>query len=131
MTCLAQHRDEPLTSKAISDKVEIRSEYLAKVLGTLSRAGLVSSRRGRGGGFTLAKSPEETTVLEIVKATEPMSRFEEARPNVPEASGDWSPLHELINLAIADVEQRFQSVTLDRMLPTGNGQRESMVHRSL
>ena len=120
MSCLAEYPDEPLTSKDIADKVGIHSEYLAKVLGVLSRAGLIHSRRGRGGGFALRKSPDEMTILEIVRATEPISRFEQWPLEGPNSCQELEGLRHLINLAIRDVEQRFASTSLARVLRDGH-----------
>jgi Rrf2 family protein len=42
--------------------------YLAKHLQALSRAGIVVAERGAKGGYRLARSPAETTLLDIVVA---------------------------------------------------------------
>jgi Rrf2 family protein len=44
--------------------------YLNKQMQALSRAGIVSSTPGPRGGFRLARSPEQITVLDIVVAIE-------------------------------------------------------------
>jgi len=36
----------------------------------LAKAGLVKSNRGSGGGFTLLKTPDDVTVLEVIEAIE-------------------------------------------------------------
>lgn len=41
-------------------------EHLVKVVQELARAGLVSTRPGRGGGVRLARPPEELRVAEVV-----------------------------------------------------------------
>ncbi|POP45211.1 Rrf2 family transcriptional regulator [Superficieibacter electus] len=43
-------------------------DYLAKIFTRLSKAGLVSSIEGKGGGFRLAKPAEHITVLDVVTA---------------------------------------------------------------
>ena len=44
--------------------------YLSKVLRHMAKAGLLSSQRGKSGGFTLEMKPAEITLLDIVEATQ-------------------------------------------------------------
>ena len=46
----------------------IPAAFLGKVLQPLVVRGLLSSQRGRGGGFRLAQPPEQITLLSIVQA---------------------------------------------------------------
>ncbi len=48
----------------------ISPNYLTQILSDLRHAGLVESRRGKEGGYLLARSPEEITLLDIAVATE-------------------------------------------------------------
>ncbi|MBN2608074.1 MAG: Rrf2 family transcriptional regulator [Candidatus Fermentibacteraceae bacterium] len=45
-------------------------DHLSKVMQRLARAGMVSSRRGRGGGFTLAVSPGDIRLMDVWIALE-------------------------------------------------------------
>ncbi len=113
MVCLAENHQRPLTSTAIADRINIQSEYLAKVLGTLSRSGLVDSRRGRQGGFTLARSSSDITIMDILYATEAEARL---RPRIfdgQESTQSDHPLQQAVNLAVDDLERRFTGVTLE------------------
>ncbi len=47
---------------------QIPSEFIAKILQALVRAGLLRSTRGSGGGFSLARSTEAINLLEVVEA---------------------------------------------------------------
>jgi len=57
-------------ARQIAEDTGIPVEYLRKVLQRLTRARLVQSERGRGGGFRLGKPPAKITLLEIVEAIE-------------------------------------------------------------
>ena len=48
----------------------ISDAYLEQLVSALKKAGLVESVRGAQGGYTLAKSPENITVNEVLKALE-------------------------------------------------------------
>jgi Rrf2 family protein len=50
--------------------MDIPTGFLPQVLQELQRAGLVSSRPGRAGGYSLARLPRTITIREIVEALE-------------------------------------------------------------
>jgi Rrf2 family transcriptional regulator, iron-sulfur cluster assembly transcription factor len=69
---LRQNRG-PVTLAAISERQHISLSYLEQLFGKLRRAALVSSVRGPGGGYNLARPPASVSVADIVTAVdEPM-----------------------------------------------------------
>ncbi|QRG79339.1 Rrf2 family transcriptional regulator [Citrobacter sp. R56] len=54
-------------------------DYLAKIFTRLSKAGLVRSIEGKGGGFQLARPAEHITVLDVVNAIDGDKRIFECR----------------------------------------------------
>jgi Rrf2 family protein len=48
----------------------ISRTFLGKIVQTLAKAGVVSTRRGVGGGISLAVAPEDLTLLQIIEAIE-------------------------------------------------------------
>jgi len=48
----------------------IPARYLEQIFQKLRRAGLVTSKRGPGGGYQLARRPEEITLREVVRAVQ-------------------------------------------------------------
>ena len=68
---LSKHQeDSPMQIKDISSNANIPQNYLEQLLSKLRRAELVKSIRGARGGYTLAKSPEEIKVVDILIALE-------------------------------------------------------------
>jgi Rrf2 family protein len=67
---LAKREDGPITSREIASRFEISEAHLAKVLQRLVKVELLHSVRGPRGGFTLTRSPESVTLLEIFEAIE-------------------------------------------------------------
>lgn len=55
---------------SISESEKISHGYLERIFSKLKKAQLVKSEKGASGGYELAKSPEEITILEIVNALE-------------------------------------------------------------
>lgn len=56
--------------KDVARRQEISEKYLEAIMKKLVMEGLVSGVRGKGGGYQLARSAEECTVGEILRATE-------------------------------------------------------------
>jgi Rrf2 family protein len=56
--------------KEISKKIDSPEQFTAKVLQILTRAGLISSLKGRGGGFFFESSVAPLTLYEIIRVTE-------------------------------------------------------------
>lgn len=52
----------------ISSAQNVPKSFLAKIMQQLSKAGLVTSRRGANGGFTLARPPGKITLREAIEA---------------------------------------------------------------
>lgn len=48
----------------------VPANYLAQILSELRDGGLITSRRGKQGGYALARQPEHITLLDIVKLVE-------------------------------------------------------------
>jgi Rrf2 family protein len=61
-------RDEPVRAKDLSQATGIPSHYLSKVLRRLVLADLLVSQKGQGGGFVLARAPEDIRFLDILRA---------------------------------------------------------------
>ncbi len=69
---LALHEEEAgLTSvKDIAERTGLPQPYLEQILLALKGAGLVRSKRGVGGGYVLARPPEQITLGQIVAAVD-------------------------------------------------------------
>jgi Rrf2 family iron-sulfur cluster assembly transcriptional regulator len=69
---LALHEQEagPTSVRDIAERTAIPQPYLEQILLALKGAGLVRSKRGVGGGYVLARSPEEIRLSEILAAVD-------------------------------------------------------------
>ena len=59
--------DKPLHIRDISKAQGIPRRFLEQILLQLKRAGLLRSRKGPEGGYSLAKRPSEITVAEVIR----------------------------------------------------------------
>ena len=55
---------------------DIPRDFLAKIFQKLVRAGILTSTKGRGGGFALARPDHEVTLMQIVEAVEGPGAFD-------------------------------------------------------
>lgn len=60
----------PAQIQDISRRQDISPRYLEQIFQSLKKNGILNSKRGPQGGYCLAKSPEQITVRDIVRATE-------------------------------------------------------------
>ena len=52
----------------MAERQNIPLKYLQQILRELKDAGYLESRKGPGGGYVLARKPEEITLAEVVRA---------------------------------------------------------------
>ena len=117
MVELAHQVGEPRKTRDIAKATSVPLGYLAKVLQDLRWAGLVESRRGLNGGFTLSRPPAETTVREVVDAVRPMQRITTCPLGRAEhAAGKLCPLHRMLDRLIAETTRAFEKTTLEDLL---------------
>lgn len=67
---LLGYEDRALTSEYIAGSVNTNPVSIRRVLGLLTKAGLVVTTEGAGGGASLARSPEKITLADIYRAVE-------------------------------------------------------------
>ena len=68
---LALHSDAgPTSVRDIAERTALPQPYLEQILLALKGAGLVRSKRGVGGGYTLAREASEITLAQIVSAVD-------------------------------------------------------------
>lgn len=68
MVEVASHSGRAITTAEIAERQDIPYQFLRKVARTLAGRGLLVSERGGKGGLTLARAPEDISVLDILRA---------------------------------------------------------------
>ncbi len=61
-------QNERAATSQVAQEQRIPPSFLAKIISQLSIAGLLHTSRGARGGVTLARQPEEITLLEVIEA---------------------------------------------------------------
>ncbi len=116
IVALAQQDGKPMLTPHLADVTRVPPAYLAKVLQTLARSGLVRSKHGLGGGFALAKSPDKITLLNVVNAVDPVQRIHHCPLGIETHGTNLCPLHKRLDEAAALVERSFGETTIAHIL---------------
>jgi Rrf2 family protein len=119
MVCLAR---EPVCSESadvLSEHTKVPRRYLHKVLQDLVRGDLVQSRSGPGGGYSLTRSSDAISILDVVNAVAPLERIRHCPLGLPSHTS-LCPLHQQLDQAYAATEAAFAKVTLGQVLRSGN-----------
>src|SRR5260370_35459357 len=69
LAALGFHHGEPISSVTLADSVNADPTFVRKSLSTLSKAGLVMTKRGKSGASMLARPPRQITLLDIYRAS--------------------------------------------------------------
>jgi Rrf2 family protein len=96
----------------IATATQTPTGYLAKVLQSLAKAGVVIGQRGLHGGFTLTREPQDISVLEIINAVDPIQRIQRCPLGNPAHVESLCRLHRRLDDAIAMIESSFRDATV-------------------
>lgn len=101
------------TAAEIAAGMEIPKGFLHQVLLTLKRAGLVTSRAGRTGGYRLTRNPATISILEVMEALEgPIEEGECAMRGGPCHWEDVCAMHWVWSEARGALVTRLKDATL-------------------
>ena len=114
MVDLAMHSEgKPVALADIAARQEISLSYLEQLFAKLRRGGQVSSVRGPGGGYLLARSAEDTRISDIILSVDEPIRATRCSPGSPKGctgtSGRcvthdlWEELSNQIHLFLSSV----------------------------
>ncbi|MET8243109.1 Rrf2 family transcriptional regulator [Streptomyces sp. NPDC005202] len=108
-----RQEDGPVKAEAIAAAQAIPHKFLEGILGDLRRAGVVTSRRGGGGGYGLARDASAITVADVIRAVDgPIVSVRGERPTGLMYTGSAEPLLPLWIALRASVRKVLEGVTL-------------------
>ena len=116
MVSLAAALGKPRTAQELAADSKVPLDYLSKVLNSLTRAGVVTSQRGRGGGFQSVQPASQLTVLEVVSAVDPIKRIKSCPLGLKAHANQLCPLHSKLDEAARSVEEAFASTTIQSLI---------------
>jgi Rrf2 family protein len=117
---LARHHGEGRLShiEELAKIEAVPANYLVQILSELRNGGLITSRRGKHGGYVLSRPPEKITLYDIVKLIE--GDLLELGGNADGQSG--KRVQQVWRDVRATLETKCKSYTLDMLMTKGPGE---------
>ncbi|MDR3610082.1 MAG: Rrf2 family transcriptional regulator [Ignavibacteriaceae bacterium] len=93
---LAAHMDrDAIPAEEVAGKLSIPKEFVSKILQSLTESGIINSRKGKSGGFSIAKDPKKIKLIDIVAAIDGLSMFNSCVMGFPNCDvNNPCPLHD-------------------------------------
>jgi Rrf2 family protein len=105
-----------LNATEISEELKVPKEFVSKVLQILTESGIVGSKKGKSGGFYLAKRPSQIKLIDIVKAIDGTSIFENCVLGFPGCSNEKPcPVHNKWGKLRDDAHKMLSEETLEQL----------------
>lgn len=111
-------------SEDIAKKLKIPKEFVSKILQSLTESGIVESKKGKSGGFLLAKHPSKIRLIDIVAAIDGLDLFDNCVLGFPDCSPDkpcpvhnkWGELRtKAYEMLAAETVDRFREKTINKI----------------
>ena len=106
-----QNRVGPLSLVSVSKDHGVSLAFLKKIVRSLRAAGLVRSKEGVGGGYTLARKPQSISLWEIISA---MNAQESVRTACP-LNASCLPQHIRARLNNS-IKERLERISLKEIV---------------
>lgn len=119
MSCLGLY-DDLVATPTLAEQTKVPANYLAKVLQQLAGAGLITGRRGVGGGYRLARPSDQINLIEVINAVDKVERITKCPLGLSNHGSQLCPLHKRVDQAAAAVISIFQNVTLRDLVSEPN-----------
>ncbi len=111
-----QPRGTAARGEEIARAEGLPAPVLGKILQQLTRRGLLKSRRGPGGGFTLARRPRLVTLRDVVAVVDGLDHFLECAVGLDRCSDEAPcPLHDSFKPLRQRVLYYLETTTLEEM----------------
>ena len=109
LACSEREDRGSVTSESMARSIQTNPVVVRRLLRDLARAGLVETKRGVGGGVTLAREPEHITLRDVYEAVEEDAELLGRYPSGPSPSCEIAPLvAEYLEGVVGRAERAFK-----------------------
>ena len=100
------------SAEAMADALGVSKSHLVKVLQRLTKAGLVRSSRGPGGGYSLTRPPREVSIREVYEMVEGPIDADTCVMEVPACGWASCALGDLFSRIGREVREQLEKMTI-------------------
>ena len=112
----AQEKNTLVSAEDISKVLKIPREFISKILQSLRESGLISSSKGKSGGFSLAKPASRIKLIDVVAAIDGLDMFDSCVLGFPECSPTHPcPVHNIWGTLRTQTYDMLTSETVDKL----------------
>jgi len=117
LCCIAEQKQEVNSADQLIKSLEMPRPFLRKILQILNKEGLLNSSKGKGGGFTLAISPEKISLIDVMKIFQGPIKLNECTfkkkvcPNIKDC-----PLKKKIDKIEKEVIFKLRAINIESLL---------------
>ena len=105
-----------IPAEQISRVLKIPKEFISKILQSLRESRIISSTKGKSGGFCLAKPSSEIKLIDVVEAIDGLEMFDSCILGFPECSPDTPcPVHDEWGVLRTQALEMLTLETLDKL----------------
>ena len=108
-----ESQDKFFGTKELSERINVSSTYLSKILQKLQHAGFVTSTTGPGGGFCMGSLTADKKISDVVRALENDELFTSCALGMSVCGHDNPcPLHEKWAIFRNEIQEYMETVTI-------------------
>lgn len=115
MIWLAKQGGSLVKTEEIAQEVKAPEAYLAKILQSLHKAGLLQSSKGLKGGYALAKPPQEISLFDVINVVDPCARIVKCPLGIQDHE-KLCPLHQKLDDVHAEMERLYGTCFLSDLV---------------
>lgn len=119
LTLMAQ-KDRLFSARELHEELDIPYKYLTLLLQKLSKSGLISSVKGKNGGYRIDRPKDGVSLADIVEEVEGLENYDRCILGFPKC-GDENPcaMHQFWGAHREALKEMLYSVTLKDLAESG------------
>ncbi|MCX2718774.1 RrF2 family transcriptional regulator [Lentiprolixibacter aurantiacus] len=110
---LHSSKSNKILTREMFEEIRVSESYLAKILQQLSRSGIISSTKGRNGGFYLSAENTEHSLMDIVRVIDGDKSIASCILGINNCDMDHPcPLHDLVGKGRTEFNSTLENTNL-------------------